>query len=230
MPLFRALFSTWQPAETRRCGGWTLRRGAGAGKRVSAATLDGPDGDIDAAESAMRAWGQTPTFMIRPGDEALDARLDARGYARVGATLIATAPAAEVALPGPDERAIIGEAPLAVMHEIWAEGGVGPTRLAVMARVAPPKIYLLGRCGDSPAGCAFAACDAEVGMLQALEIAPAFRRMGVGSTLTRAAAAWVVAQGSETYALAVEEANAPARAAYARLGMREVTGYHYRVA
>ena len=33
----------------------------------------------------MRAWGQRPTFMIRPGDEALDRRLDALGYLLDGA-------------------------------------------------------------------------------------------------------------------------------------------------
>ena len=101
------------------------------------------------------------------------------------------------------------------MREIWAAGGVGPRKLAVMARVAEPKTYLLGRIGDTPAACAFAACDHRIGMLQALEVAAPFRRRGLGTALTRAGAGWAAAQGATTFALAVEVANAPARAAYA---------------
>jgi GNAT superfamily N-acetyltransferase len=228
--LFAALAATWPPAETRRLGDWTLRRGEDAGNRVSAATLDGPDADLDAAETAMRAWGQRPTFMIRPGDEALDRSLAARGYTIDAATLIVAASPAALAPHRIDERAILCDAPLARMRAIWGEGGVGANRLAVMARACEPKMYLLGRAGDVPAACAFVACDREVAMLHALEVAPGFRRQGLGTALTRAAAAWAARQGAETYALAVAVANGPARSAYSRLGMEELAAYHYRLA
>jgi GNAT superfamily N-acetyltransferase len=228
--LFEALLATWAPAETRRQQGWTLRRGEGGGNRVSSATLDEEGCDIAVAEAAMRAWGQRPTFMIRPGDETLDRRLDALGYMVDSPTLIVAADPEAVTPAAPDHRAILGPEPLAVMREIWAAGGVGPAKLAVMARVTQPKTYLLGRSGDAPAACAFAACDREIGMLQALEVAAPFRRQGLGTALTRAAAAWAAAQRATIYALAVEVANAPARAAYARLGMRQVAAYHYRLA
>ena len=77
--LFTVLATTWPPAEVRRLGRWTLRRGEGGGNRVSCATLDDGDagdaGDIAAAEAVMRGWGQRPIFMIRPGDDALDGGL-----------------------------------------------------------------------------------------------------------------------------------------------------------
>ena len=167
MRLFEALLATWAPAETRPLAGWTLRRGDGGGNRVSAATLDAPDGDIAVAEAAMRAWGQRPTFMLRPGDEALDRRLEGLGYASVAASLIVAAAPETVAPEARDDRAILCDAPLASMREIWSEGGIGPARLAVMARAVDPKTYLLGRSGDAPAACAFAACDREIAMLQA---------------------------------------------------------------
>lgn len=230
MRLFEALLATWAPAETRALAGWTLRRGDGGGNRVSAATLDAPEGDIAVAEAAMRAWGQRPTFMLRPGEEALDRRLAGLGYASVAASLIVAAPPEAVAPAVRDDRAILCDAPLASMREIWSEGGIGPARLAVMARAVDPKTYLFGRSGDAPAACAFAACDREIAMLQALEVAPPFRRQGLGTALTRAAAAWAARRGATTYALAVEVGNAPARAAYARLGMRQVAAYHYRLA
>jgi N-acetylglutamate synthase len=228
--LFEALLATWAPAETRRMGGWTLRRGEGGGNRVSSATLDAPEGDIAAAEEAMRAWGQRPTFMIRPGDEDLDGRLEALGYVLDSATLIVAGRPQAIAPAEPDERVILGPAPLAAMREIWAAGGVGPSKLAAMARAVEPRVYLLGRSGDTPAACAFAACDREIGMLQALEVAEPFRRQGLGTALTRAGAAWVAAHGATTFALAVEVANAPARAAYARIGLEQVAAYHYRLA
>ena len=44
---------------------------------------DGGHGDIADAETAMLAWGQRPTFMIRPGDEGLD-RLPAKANKMFG--------------------------------------------------------------------------------------------------------------------------------------------------
>jgi GNAT superfamily N-acetyltransferase len=228
--LFAALAATWPPAEVRRLGSWTLRRGEDAGRRVSAATLDGPDDDLAAAEAAMRAWGQRPTFMIRPGDERLDAALADRGYVIDVASLIVAAPPAALAPERPDERAILCDAPLARMREIWSAAGVGPSRQAVMARAPGPKTYLFGRAGDAPAACAFVACDREVAMLHALEVSPPFRRQGLGMALARAAVAWAADQGARTCALAVAVANAPARSAYDRLGMTQVAAYHYRLA
>ena len=168
----------------------------------------------------MRGWGQRPIFMIRPGDDALDASLAALGYAIETPTLILAAPAALLAPDTPDERAILCDAPLARMREIWQAGGIGATRLAVMARACEPKAYLLGRAGDAPAACAFLGCDGDIGMLHALEVAPGFRRQGLGTALTRAGAAWAVRHGATTYALDVTASNAPARMA-TRLGMEQ---------
>jgi len=56
--------------------------GQGGGKRVSAATMAGPNADVGQAEAAMRAMDQRPIFMIRDGDDTLDAELP-----RVGMTL-----------------------------------------------------------------------------------------------------------------------------------------------
>ena len=73
----------------------------------------------------MRGWGQPPLVMIRPGEDALDACLAARGYLQRDPTLLAAAPAAALAAT-PRENVILGPAPLAVMAEIWDAGGIGP--------------------------------------------------------------------------------------------------------
>jgi GNAT superfamily N-acetyltransferase len=228
--LFAALAATWPAAETVRLGPWTLRRGEGGGNRVSAATLDGPTADPSGAEAAMRAWGQPPLFMIRPGDEPLDALLAARGYAVHDPSALHAAPAATLAWTAPDESAVFGEAPLACMAEMWAAGGIGPGRLAVMQRAPAPRVFVLGRLGDRPAGCAFAVVHGATAVLHALEVAPFARRQGLGARMTRALAAWSRDAGAATLAVAVTRANAPARALYAGLGMAEAASYHYRIA
>lgn len=228
--LFAVSAATWPPAETRVDAGWTLRRGEGGGSRVSAATRVACGADPAAAEAAMRAWGQAPIFQIRPGDDDLDAALEARGYRRRDPSLILAAPTTTLAASAPDERAIPCAVALACMEEIWAEGGIGPARLAVMRRAPDPKLWLLGRAGDRPVGAGFVALADGIAMLHALEVLAPARGQGVGAAMTRAAAAWAQRAGAGTFALAVTEANAPARALYARLGLAEAGRYHYRVA
>jgi GNAT superfamily N-acetyltransferase len=228
--LFATLASTWPAAETRDQAGWILRRGEGGGNRVSAATRAASGADPAVAEAAMRAWGQRPLFQIRPGDRGLDAALEARGYARRDATLMLAAASADLAARAPDERAIPCAAPLAYIEEIWAAGGIGPARLAVMRRAPDPKLWLLGRAEDRPVGAGFVGIADGVAMLHALEVAPAARGKGLGGVMSRAAAAWALRMGAPVFALAVTEANAPARALYARLGLAEAARYHYRVA
>ena len=220
---FAALAATWPAAAMRDLGPVRLRDGAGGGARVSAATLDGPfdTSDIVVAETAMRGEGRAPLFMVRAGEVALDTALDARGYAVKDPTAILAArsdaldtiPAEANWPPSPVQRAL------------WAEGGIGAARLAVMARAGVPRAVL-----HRPGGCAFIGCHGEIAMLHALEVSPDARRRGVGRALMSMAAGWARDQGCAWLALAVTRANAPARALYATLGYAEIGGYHYRTA
>ena len=222
-----AVLATWPAAELASAGGFTLRRGAGGGNRTSAATLDAPPGEIATAAARMRAWGQRPVFMIRPGEAALDAALAAQGYEAYDHTLVLAAAAAPLA--GADvERAIFGEMPLRAMTDVWAAGGIGPDRLAVMARAASPKVYLLGRLHDRVAGAGFAALAGDAAVLHAIEVAPGARRTGIASAMVHAAATWATEQGGTRLLLAVTRENAGAIALYRWLGFEEATAYHYR--
>lgn len=230
MAVFDALTACWPAAETRRLGPWTLRRDEGGGGRASAATLDGAFGDPAAAEAAMRAMGQRPRFLIRPGEAALDTALAARGFGIEGPNAILAAPAGEIGGTGPDWATIRCAAPLARMIELWAANGIGAGRLAVMARAPAPKVWLLVRDGDRPAGCASADIHAGIAMLHSVVIDPGSRRRGLGARLVRAAGRWAAAEGAEILALAVGQENAPAVALYRGLGMTEAGAYHYRLA
>lgn len=224
---------TWAPAAVLEQGPWRLRRGEGGGHRVSAATALAPEAAepeaLAAAEAAMRGWGQRPLVRIREGEAALDASLAARGYLQIEPSLLMIAPAAPLASGDPRGLgAIRSAAPLAIQREIWAAGGIGPARLAVMERSGPPRVFLLARAGDRPAAVAFAAADGAVAMLHALLVPEAFRRRGLARGLTAAAAAWAVGQGAAWLALAVTRGNAPARRLYEGMGFRVAGAYHYR--
>ncbi len=228
--LYDVIEGTWPPARKWSEGAWTLRDGAGGGKRVSAATAQGAvsDADIDGAEVAMRGNGQAPLFMIRDGEEALDALLDARGYARVDEVVMYTLPiAALIDKKIPRVTCFTLWEPLAIMVEIWAEGGIGSERLAVMNRAAV-KTGILTRWNEKPAGVAFAAVHNGVTMVHAVEVLYHQRRLGVAEWMTRAAAFWGAEQGAEHLAVLCVAENTGARSLYTKLGFTEAGRYHYR--
>jgi GNAT superfamily N-acetyltransferase len=225
--LAEVMETTWPAARRWQLGPFTLRDGAGGGKRVSAASAEGPftAQDLDAAEAAM----SEPLFLIRPGDETLDAALDARGWRIIDPVVAYAAPVATLAADLPGLTAFPHWPPLEMARALWAEGGIGPARIAVMDRVTGPKVALLGRAGDRPAGVAFVACHGAEAMLHALEVREPQRRQGLGRNLLHAAANWAASQGATRLSLVVTRQNVAARALYARLGMQVVGQYHYRM-
>ena len=223
--------ATWPAAAITRAGGFAIRAGEGGGSRVSAATALAPGtGDIEAAEAAIAQLGQSPLFMVRAGEEALDSDLEARGYAIKDPVTAYAAPiAAMTATKAPHMTTVETATRMAIQEEIWAAGGIGPARLAIMDRAQGPKTTILGRAGDRPAGTLFAAVHDGVAVLHAIETLPKFRRGGVGRNMMTTAAHWATAQGATRVALLVTDANAGARSLYASLGMTAEAGYHYRI-
>jgi ribosomal protein S18 acetylase RimI-like enzyme len=229
--LMDAVDATWPPAEFRTLGPWLLRRGAGGGQRVSAASTLDEAAELAPAEAGMRSWGQAPLFRVTPDQAVLDARLAAAGYAVKDPVALHAAPVAALA-DGRDETVTVFRvaSALAIVDEIWSAGGIGPGRRAVMTRPEGPRVTLLARADDRPVGVAFVAVDSEIAMIHAIEVAAAHRRKGGGEILLRGAASFAAEQGAAWLALAVTEANAPARALYEKLGMGVAGRYHYRVA
>ena len=219
--------ATWPPLRTWQLGPFTLRDGAGGGKRVSAASCNGPFtmADLDRAEAAMAK----PLMLIRDGDTALDAALEARGWPIIDPVVAYAAAVTDLTADLQPLAAFPHWPPLEIARSIWAEGGIGPERIAVMDRVTGPKAAILSRSGDRPAGVAFVACHGTEAMLHALDVRPDHRRQGAGQTLLHAAANWAASVGAVRLSLVVTRQNAAARALYARLGMAVVGQYHYRM-
>lgn len=231
---FDVIDGTWPAAKRSRHGIWTFRNNPGGGSRVRATTLARPVEnitvhDIRDAEARMRAMHQPCLFMVRVGETALDAALEGRGYAIKDPVNVYTCPSAQLMDQlVPRVTVFTVWEPLAIMREIWAAGGIGDARLAIMQRAAGPKTGFLCRHNDKPAGVAFAAIHQGVAMVHAVEIDPAHRRDGMGRWVMRAAAFWASAQGAETLSVMCTERNGPANALYASLGMSHVGQYHYR--
>ena len=230
--IYRLVDATWPPASIRDLGAFRIREGQGGGSRVSAATVEGvvSDDSIAAAEWAMRDLGQTPLFMIRDGDNPLDQALDHLGYRIKDPVTAYSARVATLTADLPPPVTTFEVWPwLAVQGEIWAEGGIGPARLAVMDRVEGAKTTILGRTDDRPAATAFVAMAGDLAMIHAIEVLPRFRRRGLGRRLLQAAARWTARQGGRHLCLLVTKANGPANGLYTSIGMSPVGQYHYRI-
>lgn len=229
--VFRAIEATWPPAAVQDGDGFRLRRGDGGGQRVSAATAlgDPTEAQVDGAARWMQAQSQKALFQLRPGEDALDALLAARGYQKRDETVMYHAPIALLTdIPIPRVTAFSIWEPLAIMNEIWATDGIGPSRRAVMARAAV-KTGIFARQNEQPAGAAFAAMSGDVCMVHGVVVLPEHRRQGAAQWMMRRAAFWAAEQGATHMTVLCVAENIPANALYQALGFVETGRYHYRV-
>ena len=229
---YKVIDATWPAARMIASGPITLREGQGGGSRVSSATLEAEQASsqqISDAEQAMRDLGQDPKFMIRDGQDAFDAQLEQRGYDILDPVNIWACPASQltkVAIPRVTTFAVWE--PLQICREIWQSGGIGAARQAIMERADCPKVALLGRHRDKPAGTGFCAIHDGIAMVHAFEILPHQRREGMGGWMMRQAAVWAVENGAETLSVICTKRNEGANGLYTSLGMTCVGQYHYR--
>lgn len=229
--LFDTVEATWPAAACHRIGPWLLREGQGGGKRVSSISAEPgwTPNDIAVAERAAADLGQTPLFQLRPEQAELDDALAARGYEVVDPVDLLTAPVAALMADLDRLDTLPSWPPLAVQAEIWGAGGIGPARLAVMARAEGPKTALLGRYRDHAVATAYVACHGPIAMLHALEVAPQARRQGIARVMMRGAANWAARHGAQDLAVLVVKTNQPAQNLYKSLGMTAVGHYFYRI-
>ncbi len=178
--LLAAMAATWPPAATERSGPWLLRDGRGGGNRVSAATAEAAvvAADVEALEALCRDRDTPPLVMVRADEVGLDALLDRAGWSVVDPVVLYVAPVEALAGPLPPASAFCAWPPLAIMRAIWAEGGIGPERLAVMARAPQPRAALVVRANDRAAGAAFVAVSDGIAMVHAVEVRHRDRRAG----------------------------------------------------
>ncbi|CUI35570.1 GNAT family N-acetyltransferase [Cognatishimia activa] len=230
--LYDVCEATWPCASQREIGGFIVRDGKGGGKRVSAATLNAPlaRANYDEAEAAMDALGQSRLFQIREGEGALDQILIGRGYSVIDPVNVYAIAAKDLAIETPPRTVAIPTwEPLAIMEELWSEGGVAQERIEVMLRAAYPKTGLLSRWNDKPAGTSFVSMHDGVSMIHALEITPRQRRNGLGRWAMIRTGFWTLENGGETVSVICTQTNTAANKLYQSLGMQNIGSYHYRI-
>lgn len=227
--LFDVVDATWPAAHETRVGPWLIRDGQGGGKRVSAARPVGAveQSDVADAVSAMRALKQSALFSLREEDDLLDSILDGLGYQVIDPSILFFGPIFEAEVP--PVTAFDIWPPLQIMKDVWAEGGIGAGRIAIMERVTGPKTSILGRISDRAAGCAFVAMHGTTAMVHAVEVLPDYRRHGLARSMMHAAAHWAKAQGATHFSLVTTGSNVAAQSLYSSLGMSVVGRYHYRI-
>ena len=177
----------------------------------------------------MRALGQPMLFQVRDGDAEVDAMLEAAGYPIVDPVNIYVAALADQTGEHPPRVSTytIWE-PLAIMRDIWAAGGIGPARVAVMERVKGPKTSLFGRSNNRPVAAGFVAIHDRIAMVHALEVREGHRREGTGRYLMQQAAHWAADHDATHISVICTQANAAANGLYSSMGFTLVGQYHYR--
>ena len=225
---------TWPPHAEHVTGPWLVREGRNGGNRVSSVSLRGDEetaiAQIGLAEAAQARLVQPSLFRLLPGEERLDAALDAQGCRIVEPVFMRVVPADALAGEAPEHLTTFPLwPPLAVTATVWTEGGVGPERLAIMDIAPGPKTVVLGRTDDRAAGAVFVAINGDTAMVHALHVAKAMRRRGLARNLMRGVGRWALENGARNVALAVTRANVAANELYEALGMNVVGSYHYRI-
>ena len=221
---------TWPARMIIELPGLNVREGAGGGQRVSSATATTTAPSVAAMEAAQIALQQVPLVMVRPGETALDAALEAEGYRIKDPVSLFLSEVDRLAKAPPPVTAFhVSWPPMRIQEEIWEAGGIGADRLAAMDRVTNEKCTILGRCKDQPAGTAFVALHEDVAVLHALEVRPELRRNGAALHMMCGAAIWARHLGAKWFCILVTRDNRPANSLYSSLGMRPVAGYHYRI-
>lgn len=229
--LFEVAEATWPPERRFQEGPWTFRQSNGGGKRVTAASCDHKVSlaDIHVAEAKMEAMGQQVLFTLDP-DHEYDSILAENGYEMSDPTQLYHCDIDILASRQvPSVTAFPIWPPLQLARDIWADGGIGPDRVAVMERAQCERTAILGRVNDRAGGVVYAGLHKGCVMIHALEILTGQRRFGLATSLMIAAAQWGAARGATSFALLVTKQNAGANALYTSLGMAAQDGYHYRV-
>ncbi|HEY2574998.1 MAG TPA: GNAT family N-acetyltransferase [Streptosporangiaceae bacterium] len=231
----------WQGTERARLGGWLLRAAGGfTGRANSALPLGDPGMPVERAVDEVHAWytqrGLPPLIALPMWPDAspgpLETLLIQRGWRlRAGPAVVMTARTGLIA----DHRQDAGLAYAAEPDAEWLalyrfHGQPVPQAALPVLLSAPEQVFgSLRRDGHTVATGRLSLAGGWAG-ITGVEVAPAWRRAGLGTAITAGLAAQAAARGVQDIFLQVEEDNAAARALYTRCGFTGRHRYHYRLA
>lgn len=241
--LERAMVDGWPPLEREALGGWLLRASRGFTRRAnSVLPLGDPGTPLGAAVERAEQWyaeRELPALFALFGQPELEEELRERGYRERVSTLAMTASVGTVVGAAHDvaerHRRSAGSAGLTIAvtrepSEDWlaTAAGTRPTDPEVLRHLvtgSPEQVFGEVRDGAETVLAIGRAPFAHVWAgLTNVHVEPSARRRGLATLVTAALAQEARARGIRSIWLQVEEGNAPARAAYERLGF----GTHHR--
>jgi GNAT superfamily N-acetyltransferase len=228
----------WRPPYRRWLGRWLLRAAGGwTGRANSVLPLGDPGLPLDEAIAQVTAWyadhGLAARFALPlPVREPLGRALAARGWVSYNPSQVLTASVAGMlaatAAPPPAGDVILDTAPsdewLAAYHY---RGAALPDVAVDVLRGADRPVFATVRRGPAVAAIARAVLDAGWAGVTAVEVAPAYRRQGLGLLVMRALGEWARAGGAERMWLQVADGNTAAHHLYERLGFHPHHRYRY---
>ena len=233
----------WQPAQSLRLGGWTLRAAHGfTGRANSVLPLGEPGPPLDEAVERVVAWyaerGLRARFQVPlPWAGDLDEALAARGWEPLTPTHVMVADvtdAARAVAPGSDG----GDVSVAVTStpdDDWLatyryRGAPLPTdALDVLLRAAHP-VFVTVRDADGPVAVGRGALDAGWLGITAVDVVERARRRGHARTVMRSLLAVAQEAGVRFAYLQVADDNTSALALYTAAGFVRHHDYVYRAA
>ncbi len=228
--------AAWPARSTLAMGGWLLRFTGGYSHRGnSVAAVSFETGDLHAlvalAEMAYFARGLSPMFQITPASRqaGLEEMLIERGYGlEAPAQVMIAAPSR---IQGSGKDAILSPEADAGFKSLVLSGSHsyadGLERLEIVSRIEHEHVFAtVGAKGDALA-CGFATLMNGWAGINLMRTHPAHRRKGLAREILAALARWAQTKGANGLYLQVEDANAPARALYAKAGFEDAYSYRY---
>jgi N-acetylglutamate synthase len=229
--------NAWPALDQVAHDGWLLRYAEGYTGRANSVTVLHPGTEplADKIAACEKTYAEVNTpclFRLSPlADEALDAELAARGYAREKETAVLSSTSLEPV--DDDPRIALTETP----HGGWLETHARAAGLAaaqrrlheqILERIALPRAFVLFHIEGEVVCTALAVLDRDAAMLLDVATDVRFRGQGFGHRTVRAALGWAYAQDARAAHLQVQADNRAALTFYAGLGFTESYRYHYR--
>ena len=228
------------PREQVVYDGWLVRRAPNDVKRARSvnafyASAKPLPEKIDHCERLYTEAGLPPLFRITPfvRPESLDAALAERGYERIETVLQQV-----MRLNRPLPAAPEGVTFRSMILEEWLESAASIRHQSEAAREAEfqrlhhgevPGYCMLAYAGDEAVACGLVMQEQEFATLMDINVAPSWRRQGLGTAISAQLLATARRNGAQIAWLNVLAENAPAVRTYARLGFETLYEYWYRV-
>jgi N-acetylglutamate synthase len=228
--------NAWPALREVLLDGWLLRFSEGLTRRANSANPLRPvaHADVPACEALYRRLRLPTIFRVLSLlDPAVDNRLASAGYTREGESCVLYGMIDEIeTVRNPDVQLVSEATPgwfaaMATLQQHTQEQAA--TYRGIVGQVAIPTAFVTLSAEGEVVALAYGAIHDGFLCYESVVTDSRRRRQGYGRRIITALAAWAKEHGAHGACLEVEAGNAPARALYDAIGLKqELYRYHYR--